>query len=190
MILPYEAAREVHDFLTAQKIPYTIIGGIAIQRWGEPRLTKDVDVTLLVPIEETESVTTLLAQKFTPRIHDVHQFVKQTRVLPVTASNGCEVDFSFAIPGYEELLLRRSVVFEPGQGIRVQICSPEDLIIHKAVAGRPQDMSDIEGVINRQGDKLDVEYIRGWLSKFSLILETDEVLNRFERPYEEWQSSE
>ncbi len=43
-------------------------------------------------------------------------------------------------------------------------------------------------MIDRQGPKLDVEYIRGWLKEFSLILETDEVLNRFEQPYTEWQN--
>jgi len=32
--------------LDAAKIPYRIIGGKAILQFGEPRLTKDIDVTL------------------------------------------------------------------------------------------------------------------------------------------------
>lgn len=43
-------------------------------------------------------------------------------------------------------------------------------------------MLDIQGVIERQAENLDVAYIRDWLKNFSLILETDEVLNRFEQP--------
>ncbi|MFQ5865318.1 MAG: hypothetical protein ACE5IW_08840 [bacterium] len=188
MILPYEAVKEVQEFLTAQEIPYVVIGGIAIQRWGDRRLAKDVALTLLVSPEETERITSLLTQRFIPRVHKVHQFVQSTRVLPVTASNGCEVDFSFALPGYEEFLLERSVVFEPSQGVTIRICSAEDLIIHKAVAGRPQDIADIRGVLNRHGDNLDVAYIRLWLEDFSLILETDEVVKRFEQAYEQWRN--
>jgi len=69
---------------------------------------------------------------------------------------------------------------EPGKVVR--LCSAEDLTIHKAVAGRPQDVRDIEGVVYRQGDRLDVEYIRSWLQEFAAVLETSAVLERFELP--------
>jgi hypothetical protein len=35
----FEAAWQLHRFLTERDIPYVVIGGIAVQRWGEPRLT-------------------------------------------------------------------------------------------------------------------------------------------------------
>jgi hypothetical protein len=54
MLPIYEAAWEMHQYLTRKRIPYVIIGGIAVQKWGRPRLTKDVDLTIAVPIEETE----------------------------------------------------------------------------------------------------------------------------------------
>ncbi len=38
-----KAIREVHEFMTARQIPYMIIGGIALQCWGEPRFTRDID---------------------------------------------------------------------------------------------------------------------------------------------------
>jgi hypothetical protein len=120
-------------------------------------------------------------------VKDPKEFVLRTRVLPSVASNGCEIDFSFALPGYEELMLERAVIFEPRKGVKINICSAEDLIIHKAVAGRAIDLLDIQGVIERQAENMDLKYIRQWLKNFSLILETDEVLNRFERPYAEWQ---
>ena len=66
----------------------------------------------------------------------------------------------------------------------IRICSTEDLIIHKAIAGRPQDLSDIESIIMRQRKKLDVKYIRKWLGEFSQLLEAEEVTDRFERPWE------
>ena len=53
----------------------------------------------------------------------------------------------------------------------------------KAVAGRPQDLVDIEGVVYRQGDAQDVKYIQRWLREFSAVLESSELLERFEAPW-------
>lgn len=45
---PLRAASEIGHFLEERGIPYLIIGGLALQYWGEPRLTRDVDLTILV----------------------------------------------------------------------------------------------------------------------------------------------
>src|ERR1039457_7519992 len=42
-----EAARDLQAFLTERQWKFCIIGVIALLRWGEPRFTRDVDVTLL-----------------------------------------------------------------------------------------------------------------------------------------------
>ncbi|MCB0003438.1 MAG: hypothetical protein KDI12_17120 [Anaerolineae bacterium] len=63
------------------------------------------------------------------------------------------------------------------------MCSAEDLIIHKAIAGRPQDIRDIEGVIYRQKLALDAGYIREWLQAFSDLLENPDIMARFETPW-------
>ena len=65
----------------------------------------------------------------------------------------------------------------------VRFCSAEDLIVHKAVAGRPQDLRDIEGIIYRQGAALDAATIRRWLSAFADVLEQPELSKRFETPW-------
>jgi len=52
--LQWEAAWELHQFLTGRGIPYAIIGGIAVQFWGEPRLTRDVDLTIAAPLDEPD----------------------------------------------------------------------------------------------------------------------------------------
>ncbi len=55
----------------------------------------------------------------------------------------------------------------------------EDLIIHKAIADRPKDWMDIEGVIWRQRGKLDVPYLRRWLREWGQELEKPYLLSRF-----------
>jgi len=77
----------------------------------------------------------------------------------------------------------RAVDYQMDPGKSIRICSAEDLIIHKAVAGRPQDIRDIEGIVYRQRDALDASYIRRWLSDFADVLADPEVQNRFERSW-------
>jgi hypothetical protein len=36
----FEAAKEVADFMKARRWKFCVIGGLAVQRWGEPRLTR------------------------------------------------------------------------------------------------------------------------------------------------------
>ncbi len=77
--------------------------------------------------------------------------------------------------------MKRAVKIKVAPNQFVKICSDEDLIIHKAVAGCPRDIDDIVGIIYRQGKSIDIDYICRWLKEFSLILETDKVLERFEK---------
>ena len=41
------AALEVEEFCRSRGWRFCFIGGVALQRWGEPRQTIDVDLTLL-----------------------------------------------------------------------------------------------------------------------------------------------
>jgi hypothetical protein len=94
-----------------------------------------------------------------------------------------DVDIALALRGYEDSLFERAQGYEIEPGRHLRICSAEDLIIHKSLAGRPQDQSDIQGVIYRQGDGLDARYVRTWLRQFAEALHDPEVLARFERAY-------
>lgn len=177
----FETAWQLHLFLTARHIPYAIIGGIAVQRWGAPRLTRDVDLTILLPPGREEPILTEIAEAFPPRIKDAVGFALQHRVLPVEVPGGSEADLSLGLPGYEEHVIARTVPYDLGEGRVVRLCSAEDLIIHKALAGRPHDVLDIEGIIVRQGSAIDLRYIRSWIEELSRVADDPEVLRRFDR---------
>jgi len=179
----FEAAWALHQFLASRGIPYAIIGGIAVQRWGRPRFTQDVDITILLPPGEEGPILEELLATFEGRRPDALAFARQHRVLLLRVPGASDVDLSLGLPGYEDEVMARAVDYDLGDGRVVRLCSAEDLIIHKAIAGRPQDALDIEGVILRQGHRLDVAYIRHWLGIFADLLETDEVVQRFEMPW-------
>jgi hypothetical protein len=44
-------------------------------------------------------------------------------------------------------------------GFSVRVCSPEDLIVHKALSERPKDLEDVRGIIRAQGPALDRAYL-------------------------------
>lgn len=177
----FEAAWRLHLFLTARQIPYTIIGGVAVQRWGQPRLTRDVDITVLLPPGREEPILQEVVAAFPPRIKDAVAFALEHRVLPVEVPGASEVDISLGLPGYEEHVIARAVPYDLGGGRTVRLCAPEDLIIHKALAGRPQDVLDLQGIVARQGAALDVSYIRRWLAELARAAADPEVSARFER---------
>ena len=177
----FETAWQLHTFLTARGIPYAIIGGIAVQRWGQPRLTRDVDLTILLPRGAEEATLREIVAAFPARIQDAVAFALEHRVLPVNVPGGSEADISLGLPGYEEHVIGRSVPYDLGNGREVRLCSAEDLIIHKALAGRPQDVLDIEGIVARRGAALDLAYVRRWLEELGRLADDPDVAARFER---------
>jgi len=177
------AAWELHTFLTQLGVPYAIIGGLAVRHWGEPRFTQDVDITVMLPLGDPLPLLRELAAYFSPRISGAVDFAVRHRVLLVRASNGVPLDISLGLPGYEEGVVSRAVDWELGPDRVVRLCSAEDLVIHKAVAGRPQDLRDIEGIVYRQGPTLDTSTIRHWLDAFAELLGQPDLPERFETPW-------
>ncbi|MFH1108353.1 MAG: hypothetical protein V1790_04025 [Planctomycetota bacterium] len=68
MNLLFEAAKEVCDFASDRGWRYCVIGGLALQRWGEPRTTLDVDLSLLTGFGHEEEFARPLLEHFKGRI--------------------------------------------------------------------------------------------------------------------------
>lgn len=137
----------------------TVIGGLAVQRWGEPRQTRDVDVAIVTGFgNEARYVDRLLAA-YAPRRPDARAFALERRVLLIQTEDTIPIDISLAALPFEERVADRSsaFLFEPGASIIT--CSAEDLIVLKAFADRAQDWLDVEGIIVRQGAALDRQQV-------------------------------
>ncbi len=175
-----QAAAEIAAFLDERSIDYVILGGLAVQHWGEPRTTHDIDVTVMVPQERLEEFAQEILQRFRPRLPDALGFALRHRVLLVESTSGVPIDISLGIPGYEEEVMRRAVRVSLPGGVSVRFISAEDLLVHKCVAGRVRDQEDIERILIRQRLQLDFEYIRRWLHDFVPLVSTHDVVAIFE----------
>jgi predicted nucleotidyltransferase len=175
-----DTAVEIASFLDEQGVPYAVIGGLAVQYWGEPRTTMDVDIVVLVSPDRTQAFLEAAVRRFTARLQDAVSFAQTNRMLLLSDADGTPIDISLGIPGYEEGVLQRAVTVTLPDNRVIRLVSPEDLIIHKCIAGRPRDKEDVERVLVRQRLSVEVGYIRQWLGAFAELMEHHDVVSIFE----------
>ncbi len=154
-------------------VPYMVIGGQAVLLYGEPRLTRDIDITLGIGPQRAEDVVKLAGELgLKTLVGDPKEFAERTFVLPCLEENaGIRIDFIFSQSSYEDEALRRVKTVRL-EDIDVKFASLEDLIIHKVVAGRPRDLEDVDGVLTKNPD-FDRQYVFHWLGEFDRALQAD-----------------
>lgn len=155
----FAAALELQDFCEARGFSFCFIGGLALQRWGEPRLTQDVDLTVISGFGREADYIDQFLSSFTPRIPDAREFALQHRVLLLLSRNGIPLDVALGAMPFEVRAAARASPFAVAEGVSLRTCSPEDLIVFKAFAGREQDWIDIEGIAVRRCRHLDLHLI-------------------------------
>lgn len=146
----FEGALEIAEFCRSRRWRFCFIGGLAVLRWGEPRLTRDADLTLLTGFGGEPPFVEELVREFSGRLHDTAEFALRSRVVLLRASNGTPLDIALGALPFEERAVQRASAFDIGDGRSLLTCSAEDLIVHKTFAARDRDWLDLEGVIVRQ----------------------------------------
>jgi hypothetical protein len=181
MTLLVDAAQEIVTFARSQGWSCCIVGGLALQHWGESRTTADVDICLLTGLGNESAFLQPLLAKFSARIADADDFAERNRVLLLAASNRVGIDVALAWSSFEETMLARAIEREYEPGVRLPTATAEDLIVTKAFAARPQDWVDVQGILARQRGRLDWEYIRRELSVLCELKEAPEIVDELEQ---------
>jgi hypothetical protein len=89
----FAAAERIQQFCSSRNWRTCYIGGIAVQRWGEPRQTKDGDLTLITGFGTEEEYVDEFLANFRARDENPRDFALKNRVLLiydsiVRSSNG------------------------------------------------------------------------------------------------------
>ena len=159
-----------------------MIGGVAVSLLGRPRATRDVDAVMWLDDEQrlTALVETARAHGLQPRMDDVVSFARQNRVL-LLRHEASSVDLDIALGGlpFEQEAIDQAIE-RTVAGVSIPLPRPEDLVIMKAIAQRPRDFADIEGLVAAT-PALDTRYILRWVRDFAEALETPELLHEVER---------
>ncbi|HEV7395222.1 MAG TPA: nucleotidyltransferase [Pyrinomonadaceae bacterium] len=176
----FTALSTLSNWLETEKIPHTIIGGIAVSLLTEPRATQDIDVTIWA---EDIPVGSLLrtAESFglISRIDSPLEFATQARILLLKhRDTSVGIDLSLgALPFEKEMIDNSDVIMV--ESCRLRVANPEDLIISKAVPMRPIDLADIDKLLSYYPG-VDFDRIRKVVNEFQLLLDRPEYIQKLE----------
>lgn len=176
-----EAALAAQAVCEKLGLQFCVIGGVALQRWGEPRFTADADISVLVePGEEVRVAKALLAE-LPARIDDALDFAERTRV--VLARFGGNVGIDIVLTGlpFEARVIRRATAWSLGEGNSLFTCSAEDLVVMKVFAARDKDWADVTSMLERQGESLDLDLVRRELTPLLDAKGEPELADELER---------
>jgi hypothetical protein len=156
----FKAALDLQNFLHTSDERFCVIGGIAVLRWGQPRFTRDVDVTILTGWGGEDRVIDLvLSASYNGRISEAAEFARRNRVLLIESQEQIPIDIALGALPFEERMIERATLFEFERGCELLTCSAEDLLVQKLFAMRSRDIADAEGIVARQRNHLDWSYI-------------------------------
>lgn len=138
-----EVAQTVDRWLTSQKIPHMIIGGIAVGAYSKPRTTSDVD--FLVPYSSRPTLS---------KRYQLSPLEMADREGETTMVDGIEVDFIYPNDN-EDFLLENSI-----QHKIFPISGKNQLLYLKLKSGRTSDSQDVIQIIKGMSKKEREEFVK------------------------------
>jgi hypothetical protein len=142
--------QRIFEELAARGVDFVLVGGLAAQTHGSPRMTNDVDV---IPRPEPDNLSRLAAalraleaRVLNPGQEDLEieaAMLPRATIWQFATRHG-DVDVLHEAPGaapYEQLR-QRALVVSVGQ-VRVPVAGRDDLIRMKLARGRPTDHADV-----------------------------------------------
>jgi hypothetical protein len=126
----FAAATDIERFCDDQGWQFCFIGALAVIRWGEPRLTQDVDLTILTGFGDEERYIDALLARFEARRDDAREFAVRYRVV-LLETNAVPVDVALGAMPFEERAVKRATPWAVADGATIRTCSAEDLIVFK-----------------------------------------------------------
>ncbi|MBK5295521.1 MAG: nucleotidyl transferase AbiEii/AbiGii toxin family protein [Vicinamibacteria bacterium] len=175
-----EALVALAHWLSAARVPYALIGGLAVALQAAPRFTKDIDLVVWTDDARwPELVASAEPFSIMPRRADVLAFAQRTRVLLLAHSSGVPLDISCGALPFEQELVERAEPIDVG-AVVLQVATPVHLLVMKAIANRPRDRADIETLLRTFPD-VDTVAARAVVQEFADALEAPELLSDFDR---------
>lgn len=165
----------IWSVLSRLQIASAVMGGIAVAYWGRFRATRDVDLLIGVPLASLAPVLDSLASegirtRHQPPITTVGTLrLVQLLFEPRNTFVDVQIDLLLAESEYQQTALSRRVLMDlpeiPGP-IFTLTC--EDLILHKLMAGRILDRSDVAALLRHNRARLERVYMLHWADQMSV----------------------
>jgi hypothetical protein len=163
------ALLQIIRHLNQEHADYALAGGWAYSALVEPRATTDIDLLIMLPDASEETIGRLFSPLFdsvVPHSRPMRfQHLSIWRVVVIQHEQDIVVDLLMADSDFLRGALGRKQRID-FQGQTVPILTIEDLVLLKTLAGRLQDLADLEKIKQRQAElQVDWNYIEFWKGK-------------------------
>ena len=165
---------EVISRLETHRFDYMVVGSIASIVYGEPRLTKDMDLVIDLSPQDLSRLTALFSDEafYCPPEEVLRdEFVRRGQFNLIHPSSGLKVDFVFrknSPHGQKEFMRRRRIELWPG--LSANLAAPEDVILKKLdffrEGGSQKHLLDIKGILAQT--EVDSSYLAEWVKLLGL----------------------
>lgn len=182
----FQSIEAIQLRLESHEIRSAAIGGVAVAVWGEPRVTKDVDLKVLLGRDEAERLLGAMGEELRPVQPNPLESLRQVGILFAIDASGTRADFLLSDTPHDVEAIERARRIDALPGVTIRVCTPEDLVVYKLVATRARDHEDATTVIRRQSESLDSAYILRWLGEFERALDDSTLIETFESMRERW----
>ena len=176
-----ETALELQTFCKQQKWRFCFIGGIAVQRWSEPRFTNDADLTLVCDFGDEDRYLKPLLAHYKARRDNAEIFARANRVLLLLSSTDVPIDVALGATGFEQRTVERASLWKVTKNQSLLTCCAEDLLTHKAFASRTKDWLDVENILLRQRGKLNFDLVWRELHPLIELKEAPEIEDQLKK---------
>jgi predicted nucleotidyltransferase len=147
--------REVATVLSARRVAFALVGGLAVSVRTEPRFTRDVDLAVVAANDrEAEAVVAALAPRYEPVMILEHETLDRMAAVrlarPGESTAGPVVDLLFASSGVEPEVVTSAEPLEVFSGVGVPVARTGSLLALKLLsrdASRPVDEVDLRALL-------------------------------------------
>jgi predicted nucleotidyltransferase len=139
--------KELLSIFNGNHVKYLIIGGYAVSEYAEPRYTKDLDIWVEASVENGEKVYKSLKEFKAPLFELTQKDFSEEGSFYQMGRPPVRVDILMSIEGRSfagAWKNRQNIDFF---GVQASFVSLDDLIGLKQLAGRPQDLADVENLL-------------------------------------------
>lgn len=159
--------------LDALKIPYMVTGSFAVNFYGIPRTTHDIDLIVQIDVADANRLAREFPADFYADTEMMRQAIdRQFMFNVIDPSSGLKIDFwILKRDAYDPERFRRrrpQTVF----GQTLVMPSPEDVILAKLLWYKEtqidKHLNDARGVWEMQKDSMDLNYLRLWAIKLGV----------------------
>lgn len=151
-----EALARLVAVLEQRRVPYAVIGGLAVAAWGAPRATEDIGLLAdLSPSPELDSA--LRTAGFDVEWRRGGPDDPVPLLLRLRSASGPEIDVVSATRVWEREMLGRSIRVQIPEGPETPVVAADDLIVLKLLAGGPGDLADVADILERVGPLHELE---------------------------------